>query len=100
MVDGEFVLPVIDARRNFAGVCGRWYPFFLELHRFFFFGTSRAVWLAGAPPKRRRVGREERGRAMLLGPASLQRSVWVNLPSTAVTAGDVGAWPYSVGLLV
>ena len=25
---------------------------------------------------------------------------WVNLPSTAITAGDVGAWPYSVGLLV
>ena len=26
---------VIDARRNFAGVCGRWYPVILTLHRFF-----------------------------------------------------------------
>ena len=27
---------VIDARRNFAGVCGRWCPLPLTLHRFFF----------------------------------------------------------------
>ena len=26
---------VIDARRNFAGACGRWYPVLLTLHRFF-----------------------------------------------------------------
>ena len=26
---------VIDARRNFAGVCGRWYQVILVLHRFF-----------------------------------------------------------------
>ena len=26
---------VIDARRNLSGVCGRWYPFVLDLHRFF-----------------------------------------------------------------
>ena len=26
---------VIDARRNFAGVCGRWYPVLLTLHCFF-----------------------------------------------------------------
>ena len=38
------------------------------------------VWSAGALPKRRRLGREER--------------------STEVTDEDVGAWPYSVGLLV
>ena len=25
---------VIDARRNLSGVCGRWYPFILDLHRF------------------------------------------------------------------
>ena len=25
---------VIDARRNLSGVCGRWYPVFLDLHRF------------------------------------------------------------------
>ena len=32
----------IDAGRNFSGVCGRWYPVVLNLHRFFI-ATSRAV---------------------------------------------------------
>ena len=31
---------VIDARRNLSGVCGRWYPVILDLHRFFI-GISR-----------------------------------------------------------
>ena len=57
---------VIDARRNLSGVCGRWYPVILDLHRFFI-AISRAVvnrdgregtapdplvWSAGALPKR------------------------------------------------
>ena len=33
---------VIDARRNLSGVCGRWYPIILDLHRFFI-AVSRAV---------------------------------------------------------
>ena len=33
---------VIDARRNLSGVCGRWYPVVLDLHRFFI-AISRAV---------------------------------------------------------
>ena len=33
---------VIDARRDLSGVCGRWYPVLLELHRFFI-AISRAV---------------------------------------------------------
>ena len=33
---------VIDARRNLSGVCGRWYPVLLDLHRFYI-ATSRAV---------------------------------------------------------
>ena len=56
---------VIDARRNLSGVCGRWYPVILDLHRFFI-AISRAVvnhddlgstapnpliWSAGAPRK-------------------------------------------------
>ena len=32
----------IDARRNLSGVCGRWYPVILDLHRFFI-AISRAV---------------------------------------------------------
>ena len=35
-------LAVIDARRNLSGVCGRWYPIILDLHRFFI-AISRAV---------------------------------------------------------
>ena len=60
---------VIDARRNLSGVCGRWYPVILDLHRFFI-AISRAVvnhdgrngvapdplvWSAGARPIRRRL---------------------------------------------
>ena len=26
---------VNDARRNLSGVCGRWYPIVIDLHRFF-----------------------------------------------------------------
>ena len=33
---------VIDARRNLSGVCGRWYPVIIVLHRFFI-AISRAV---------------------------------------------------------
>ena len=29
-------LAVIDASRNLSGVCGRWYPVLLDLHRRFF----------------------------------------------------------------
>ena len=37
------VSPVVfGARRNFSGVCGRWYPVILDLHRFFI-AISRAV---------------------------------------------------------
>ena len=60
---------VIDARRNLSGVCSRWYPVILDLHRFFI-AFSRAVvnhdgrggtapdplvWSAGALHKRRRL---------------------------------------------
>ena len=33
---------VIDARRNLSGVCSRWFPVILDLHRFFI-GNSRTV---------------------------------------------------------
>ena len=32
---------VIDARRNLSGVCSRWYPVLLDLHR------SLVSWLSG-----------------------------------------------------
>ena len=69
---------VIDARRNLSGVCNRWYPVLLDLHRFFI-AISRAVvnhdggigtapdplvWSAGALPKRRRLVHAVRDRAL------------------------------------
>ena len=68
---------VIDACRNLSGVCNRWYPVILDLHRFFI-AISRAVvnhdggpgtapdplvWSAGALPKRRRLVHAVRDRA-------------------------------------
>ena len=76
---------VIDARRNLSGVCGRWYPVIIDLHRFFI-AISRAVvnhdgndgtapdplvWSAGALPKRRRLVHAVRDRAMLPRPPAL-----------------------------
>ena len=73
---------VIDARRNLSGVCGRWYPVVLNLHRFFI-AISRTVvnhdlsggtapdplvWSVGARPKRRRLVHAVRDRAFLPGP--------------------------------
>ena len=105
---------VIDARRNLSGVCGRWYPVFRDLHRFFI-AISRAVvnhdgrdgtapdppvWSAGALPKRRRLVHAVRDGAFLPGPLGIWGSDWVNVPSSAVFAEDVAHWPYSAGLLV
>ena len=75
----------IDARRNLSGVCGRWYPVLLDLHRFFI-AISRAVvnhggrdvtaldpllWSAGAHPKRCRLVHAVRDRAFLPGPRGI-----------------------------
>ena len=94
---------VIDARRNFSGVCSRWRPVVISLHRFFV-AISRAVvnhdggagtsidpmvWSAGSAPKRRRVA--VRDRAFLPGPLDLWVGSWVAVAATR---------PYSVGLLV
>ena len=105
---------VIDARRNLSGVCGRWYPVILDLHRFFI-AISRAVvnhdgregtapdplvWSPGARPKRRRLVHAVRDRAFLLGPPGIWSSEWIHVPSSAVSADDVAHWPYSLGLVV
>ena len=74
---------VIDAHRNLSGVCGRWYPVILDLHRFFI-AISRAVvnhdghggtapdplvWSTGALRKRRTLVFAIRDRAFLPGPS-------------------------------
>ena len=103
---------VIDARRNLSGVCGRWYPVFLDLHRFII-AISRAVvnhdgsdgtaldplvWSGGALPKRRRLVHAVRDRAMLPGSTAIWESEWVSVPASAISAEDVAHWPYTVSL--
>ena len=98
---------VIDARRNLSGVCGRWYPVILDLHRFFI-AISRAVVnhddlggaaSAGAPRKRRRLVFAVRDRAFLPGPPRIWHSEWCQVPSVVVSNADVDLWPYTPGLL-
>ena len=105
---------VIGARRNLSGVCGRWYPVILDLHRFFIAisgavvnhdghdGTAPdpLVWSAGALPKRRRLVHAVRDGAFLPGPLGIWDSEWVNVPASAICAEDIAHWPYTVGLLV
>ena len=96
------------------GVCGRWYPVILDLHRFFI-AISRTVvnhdchggtapdpfvWSAGALHKRRRLVHAVRDRAFLPGPPGIGESKWVNVPTSAISAEDVNLWPYTPGLLV
>ena len=105
---------VIDARRNLSGVCGRWYPVILDLHRFFI-AISRAVvnhqgwdgtapdplvWSAGALPKRRRLVHATRDLAFLPGPPAIWESEWVSVPASAIGADGIVHWPYTTGLLV
>ena len=104
---------VIDARRNLSGVCGRWYPVTIDLHRFI--DISRAVdnhdgrdgtaldplvWSAGACPKRRRLVDAVRNRVFLPGPSGIWDSEWVTVPASAICAEDIAQWPYTPGLLV
>ena len=107
-------LAVIDARRNLSGVCGHWYPFILDLHRFFI-AISRSVvnhdglggtaldplvWSAGALRKRRRLVHAVRDRAFLPGPPGIWHSEWFQVPASVVCAEDVALWPYTPGILV
>ena len=91
---------VIDARRNLSGVCGHWYPFIFDLHRFFI-AIARAVvnhddlggtapnplvWSAGALRKRRRLVHAVRDRAFLPGPPGIWHSEWFQVPASVVCA--------------
>ena len=105
---------VIDARRNLSGVCGRWYPVDLDLHRFFiaisravvnhdgFAGTAPdpMVWSAGSLPKRTRLVHAVRDLALLPGPPAIWLGEWVASPFVVITADDVAQWPYTPSLLV
>ena len=97
---------VIDARRNLSGVCGRWYPVILDLHRFFI-AISRAVvshdglggaapnplvWSAGAPRKRRRLVHAVCDRAFFAWAS------WYQVPAAIVSEEDIDLWPYCLFL--
>ena len=109
---GRSTVPVhvVDARRNFSGICSRWYPVLRHLHRFFI-AVARAVvnhddgsgtapdplvWSAGSLPKRPRVLHAVRDFAFLPGPVGIWDGDWVSLGVCGITAEDVRVWPYSV----
>ena len=103
---------VLDARRNLSGVCSRWRPVVLVLHRFFIAiswavvnhkvgaGTSidLLVWSAGSAPKKRRVA--VRDRAFMPGPLDLWVGSWITVAVTPISCRDIEVWPYSVGMQV
>ena len=105
---------VIDVRRRFLSACSSWYPVVLELHRFFIAiaraavnedGCSRValhptVWSCGGLAKRRKVLVSAWEYAWVPGPVGLWRHGSISWPCIEVGEGDVGFWPYSVGLLV
>ena len=102
---------IIDARRVFSGVCARWRPLVLGLHRFFIAiaGTvvnhdgpalDPLVWSVGGAPKRRRVVHAVRDRAFLPGPAGIWDGEWGVVAVSCITCHDVELWPYSVSMLV
>ena len=82
---------VIDARCKLSGVCRRWYPIILNLHRFFI-AISRAV-VNPVDCEWRRLVHAVRNHAVLPGPAVIWTSDWVSFLPAAITAEDVGAWP-------
>ena len=105
---------VFDARCDMSGVCGRWYPVILSLHRFFF-AISRAVvdhdgndgtapdpmvWSAGVLRKRRRIVHAVRDLAVLAGLPALWLGDWVAGLAVTIGADDIALWPYTLGLLV
>ena len=102
---------VMYARRNLSGVCSRWYPVILDLHRFFI-AISRAVvnhdglggtapgplvWSAGALNKRRRLVFAVRDQAFLPGPPGNWYSEWFQVPAAVVCAEDIALKPYTPG---
>ena len=57
---------------------------------------DRLVWSAGAHPKRRRLVHAVRDQALLPGPLGIWDSGRVHVPASAIGAGDIAHWPYSL----
>ena len=100
---------VIDARRNLSGVCGRWYPVLLDLHRLFI-AISRAVvnhdgrdgtaldplvWLLLLLSPRGVGWLMGFGTGIFLpGPLGIWHSGWFQVPVAVVSAEDIALWTY------
>ena len=105
---------VIEARRNLSGVCGRWYPVILDLHRFFIAfsravvnhdgndGTAPDPLVWSAVPSLRGVGWFMRFVTGLCCRDHLffLDSEWDCVPAPAISADDIAHWSFSTGLLV
>ena len=98
---------IIDARRIYSGVCARWRPVVLGLHRVFvaiaravvnhdgLTGTSLdpVVWSVGGAPEGRRAVHAVRDRACLPGPAGVWDGDWGVVAATHISCHDIELWP-------
>ena len=106
---------VFDARRNLSGVCGRWYPVVLTVHRFFIL-LFLGLWLITMGVMARLLIRWSgllvlfpRGVSwcvpcgivlFCLGPQASGRVSGSHLLLHLSLLMVLGAWPFSVGILV
>ena len=57
------------------------------------------VWSVGTPPKKTWLVHAVQDHVVLPGPSIIWEGEWVALASAPITAADIEAWPYSVGVL-
>ena len=105
---------VVDARRNLAGVCNRWYLVVRQLHRFLLLLLGLLLIMMMTVVLRRTLlfglldlYPRDPGFFMLFvillflpGPVGIWDGDWVSFGVSSITAEDVRVWPYSVSLLV
>ena len=106
---------LIDARRRLLQARRYWYPIMLDLHRFMIAVTRVSVnhdgkggiapdplvWDQVSRPKVRKLAiRVTVDLASLPGPPGFLNSSWVQVDAGHITADDIAAWPYSVGILI
>ena len=85
---------IIDAQRNCSGVCARWRPVFLGLHRFLVAIARAVVNHDGG------TGTSMDPMVWSVGSALERRRRWVVVAATPITCHDIELWPYSVSMLV
>ena len=105
---------ISDARRTCSGVCPRWGPVVLGLHRFFI-AIARAVvnhdgerevvllwilWFGLSVVLLRGVGLCMRFVIGLFCLGRIWDGEWNVVAATPITCHDIELWPYSVGMLV